>query len=394
MRDDRSIAGLQPSAHRHEPHGGADPETFREVEVRLQRSIRRLQVLSTLSEHLLQGHDCNSEVFPALFAEAHHDLGIDAFHCFRLTGSGETLDLTFAAISGDQGSTELDPRHLAAGQGLASTVAATREPLHVTGIAASDDPGLAALRDLGIRCYALEPVAVGKRRFGVLGFASKHEDRFTATDLPFFRAVARHLALARDRDEQLVALEICNAELQHRVNNILSMVHAISVLSGKSTRDIEAFQGKFAERVAALARTHNLMTRGRTDVKLRALLCAELEAYDEPGRISMRGRPVGIPSQVALFLGMVIHELAGNAVEHGALAADNGILQLFWTAQRASRGRTLTIEWIEEGFTLSDRDMPSGFGTRLLDHSVGRQIKVTRDFTATGLRAVIEVALD
>lgn len=391
MRDDLSIAGPGAAEMRAPP--STVPETAREVEVRLRRSIRRLQVLSSLAEHLLEGHDCNSEVFPALFAEAHHDLGIDAFHYFRSNGPGEALELTFAAMSGGD-EAEIDSAHLAAGQNLAAAVAASREPLHVTGIAMSDDPQLTALRDLGIRCYACEPVAVGKRLFGVVGFASRHEDRFTATDLPFFRAVARHLAVARDRDEQVVALKICNGELQHRVNNILSMVHAISVLSGKSAGDVGSFQAKFGERIAALARTHNLMTRDRTDVKLRELLCVELQAYDEPGRIRMHGRSVGIPSQVALFLAMAIHELASNAVEHGALAVEKGILQLFWTVQRTSRGRVLTLEWIEEGFTVPDRDMPSGFGTRLLDHSVGRQVNVSRDFTATGLRAVIEVAVD
>ena len=47
--------------------------------------------------------------------------------------------------------------------------------------------------------YACEPLMVGDRLLGTLSFASRSRRSFDAEDLLFFRAVAKHVARARDR---------------------------------------------------------------------------------------------------------------------------------------------------------------------------------------------------
>ncbi|HXG81285.1 MAG TPA: GAF domain-containing protein, partial [Sphingomicrobium sp.] len=47
--------------------------------------------------------------------------------------------------------------------------------------------------------YACEPLIVGDRLLGTLSFASRSRKSFDPDDLSFFRTIARHVALARDR---------------------------------------------------------------------------------------------------------------------------------------------------------------------------------------------------
>ena len=60
------------------------------------------------------------------------------------------------------------------------------------------------VRSAGINAYACEPLMVGDRLLGTLSFASRQRRRFDPDDLSFFRAIAKHVALARDRAQRRV----------------------------------------------------------------------------------------------------------------------------------------------------------------------------------------------
>ena len=55
------------------------------------------------------------------------------------------------------------------------------------------------VRSAGINAYACEPLMVGDRLLGTISFASRERKRFEIEDLLFFRSIAKHVALARDR---------------------------------------------------------------------------------------------------------------------------------------------------------------------------------------------------
>ena len=55
------------------------------------------------------------------------------------------------------------------------------------------------VRAAGINAYACEPLIVGDRLLGTLSFASRSRRQFDLDDLSFFRAIAKHVAPARDR---------------------------------------------------------------------------------------------------------------------------------------------------------------------------------------------------
>lgn len=373
--------------------GAAAASASSDVGRDLSRDLDRLEILSDMSARLLEGQDPDRAVLPSLFESVRADMGLDAALGFTVEAMGDGLQLSFFA-GADGEECAADIRHFGFGDDIVGKVACTREALHLSNIQASSNDRHALARSLGVRALACEPVIAGDRLHGVLCFASKEYDRFPAADLLFFQAVARHVALAHDRLQRIAALEECNRELQHRVNNMLSMVQAVSLLSGRSAKDVGDFQVKFGQRLQALARTHNLLTNNDQSAKLRDLLCAELAPYDTRGRLMLRGPSIKLSASNATSAGIAIHELAANAATHGSLALDHGSLSVFWSMRREPGGRRILIHWIEDGGGVADPPTHQGFGSQVLGHTLGSHIQIQREFLPTGMRATIAIALD
>ena len=64
----------------------------------------------------------------------------------------------------------------------------------------SFDPISELVRGAGINAYACEPLIIGGRLLGTLSFASRNRRRFDPEDLHFFKAIARLVARARERN--------------------------------------------------------------------------------------------------------------------------------------------------------------------------------------------------
>ena len=150
----------------------------------------------------------------------------------------------------------------------------------------------------------------------------------------------------RKRAEERQALMV--RELHHRVKNSLATVQAIANATARTATDIAAFREAFNARIISLARTHTLLTENAWGViPLRDLLATELAPYEtapgglRPGpgdgarRVFMQGPDVALPSDVALSIGMAVHELATNAVKYGALSTEAGTLSVTWSIGHA-----------------------------------------------------------
>lgn len=378
-------------SERSERSSGESVEAFGNP--RILRPYWRLEILNEISGQLLEEADPDTEVIPGLFETVSGGTGIDCVFAYRLSRLGTELELTFAG--GTEGkSCSHHPRRVPFGQGIGGIVAATCEAVHVAGIATSSHPHAQMLREAGFTAYACEPVVHSGRLFGILCFASKTVTRFTAADLLLFQGVARHVALAHERAERVHEMRECNRELQHRVNNVLSTVHAIAVLSGRSSSDPAEFAADFGERLAALGKTQNLLTRHGQTARLRDLLCADLAPFDQPGRLHLRGPAVRLPASIAVFLGIAIHELTTNSVRYGALSSEHGTLRVYWRVRSDGFRNRLLIDWEEADGPRVTPPAHRGFGARLLDGGLGRQIKLRRHFDPAGLRVAVEVVLD
>ena len=139
-------------------------------------------------------------------------------------------------------------------------------------------------------------------------------------------------------------------ELHHRVRNTLATVQGVMNSTARTAETIEDYQWAFSGRISSLARTHSLLTEEiQQFVSFPHLLRQEVGVYADgvTDRIVLEGPDVELPSQLAVPLGMTIHELTTNAFRHGALSTPNGRVTVRWTVMPAKDKRVLTCHWIE-----------------------------------------------
>ena len=158
---------------------------------------RRSEILAETAAQLLAGEDPDTVVMPGLFHALVAERIVDATLGFIVTEMGEGMKLGFM----EGFDPEMIQRCLTLdfGQAVCGTVAVTRQAMHVTNIQRTLDPLADLVRSAGINAYACEPLIVGDRLLGTLSFASRSRRSFDADDLIFFRAIAKHVAIARDR---------------------------------------------------------------------------------------------------------------------------------------------------------------------------------------------------
>jgi PAS domain S-box-containing protein len=188
-------------------------------------------------------------------------------------------------------------------------------------------------------------------------------------------------------------------ELHHRVRNTLAMVQGLLTMTANTARSIEEFQESFSGRIASLAKTHAVITdQLQQSVTFQQLLNQELGPYtDDQGlRIRLSGPKVDLPSQLAVPLGMAVHELTVNAARHGALARDEGRIEVGWDLVNRDGARALLCEWSEfAGRPPVTPPCRDGFGSMLLKRVLSQQIRadVKVDFLPEGLRLRMAVPL-
>ena len=155
---------------------------------------------------------------------------------------------------------------------------------------------------------------------------------------------------------------------------------------------MDDFQQAFSGRIAALSKTHSLLTDNEQRfVPLKQLLKNELEIYEdgEGQRIIQAGPEVMLPAHVSVSFAMAIHELTTNALKYGALSVLAGVLRVSWTLDETR----LVLRWQESNVPITRQPTRVGFGSqllqRLLPHQLGAQVEMK--FAPDGLKADISI---
>lgn len=181
-------------------------------------------------------------------------------------------------------------------------------------------------------------------------------------------------------------------ELNHRVKNTLAIVQSIARQSFGRDVDPVIARDKFEARLAALAEAHDLLTRENWHSASIATVAAEaLAAHDDTGRILMDGPDVRVGPKTAISLALALHELATNALKHGALSRPDGRVRFAWTRE----GEEIEMRWIEENGPSVTPPERRGFGTRMIERGLAAEFggAVTLDFARDGLRCTIRAPL-
>jgi PAS domain S-box-containing protein len=167
-----------------------------------------------------------------------------------------------------------------------------------------------------------------------------------------------------DRKRNEERQNLLMAELDHRVKNILSNVSAVARLSSQRAQSVEAFVESLDGRIQAISRAHGLLRRGAwACANLTELASDALEPFRSSANIHIDGPPVSIVPELAQSMALILHELATNAVKHGALSTPSGRVKLSWS--RPSQGH-LRFVWQESGGPSTTPPAKKGFGLTVL----------------------------
>ncbi len=162
-------------------------------------------------------------------------------------------------------------------------------------------------------------------------------------------------------------------ELDHRVKNTLAVLQSLAAQTLKSAQTPEQFMRAFSGRLQALAATHTLLSEHPLHrVPVQSLLQTLIGPYAErfAEQVTIEGDNVPVGPDEALGLGLVIHELATNAVRHGALSVREGRLAIHTKAARSNTGPALTIHWRELGGPEISETPPQGLGSVLINRGL------------------------
>jgi PAS domain S-box-containing protein len=171
--------------------------------------------------------------------------------------------------------------------------------------------------------------------------------------------MVRDVTERRESEERLTLLA---REVDHRANNLLAVVQGAITLSHAETP--AALKAVLLGRVSALARAHQLLAGGRwTGADLRRLVEEELHPY-AGDRVTIVGEPYALSPAAAQGMAMAVHELATNAVKHGALSTPAGRVAVSWT--RATDEAPAVITWRETGGPRVREPVRRGLGMNLL----------------------------
>jgi PAS domain S-box-containing protein len=197
---------------------------------------------------------------------------------------------------------------------------------------------------------------------------------------------------AEERQDLLVK------ELHHRVRNTLATVQAVLKASARSAGNLAEFQHTFTARITSLAKTHTLLTEDRAQaVPFEGLLRSELQPYADPrsSRVMLRGPAVLLPSELAVPIGMAMHELTTNAIRHGSLKDPDGRLEVTWSVEKSPSGPVLHWTWDEHDGPPVALPTRQGFGQQLLNglltYRLGAKVEIA--FDPDGLRVSIDIPL-
>ncbi len=183
--------------------------------------------------------------------------------------------------------------------------------------------------------------------------------------------------------------ELLNAELNHRVKNVLALVKSIAAQTGIHSTSIEDFATSFEGRLRALSFAHDQSYGGRDGGELQGLIDAEASMHrfqQLPERFSITGPPVGLSERAFSVFALVLHEMMTNATKYGCLSQPGGTLSVEWTTN--ANGECV-IDWKEAGGPPVAKPTRKGFGSSLIDRTVSGDLggEIHLDFRPAGLQA-------
>ncbi len=215
-------------------------------------------------------------------------------------------------------------------------------------------------------------------------------------------AVVQHFVslvdLTEHKQDQLRSRMLID-ELNHRVRNTLAIVQSIVGHALRAAADPEQIRESIESRLFALSRSHDILTREDwRGVGLRDLVHEALEPFGavdiHARRFTIGGENIRLSPQATLVLCIVLHELATNALKHGALSNHLGSILIEWQIERGAQGNSrLLLRWKEQDGPKVAPPVRKGFGSQIIERRIAYELDGTAclHYPADGLQCTIEI---
>ena len=192
--------------------------------------------------------------------------------------------------------------------------------------------------------------------------------------------------------------ELLVHELDHRVKNNFAVIQSVATRTLRAAGVDPAITRKLGDRIVALSRAHDLLTRENWESATVHDLVQQAVATQQPegqDRVNASGPAVRLDPRASLGLAMTLHELITNAVKYGALSNETGRVSLAWHIEppdSGAPGGRCCFTWMEEGGPPAEAPATRGFGSQLVERSLGGR-PATFDFRPSGLVCTFEASL-
>lgn len=199
----------------------------------------------------------------------------------------------------------------------------------------------------------------------------------------------------RGRDTAVASLL---REVSHRSKNMLAIVQSVAMQTAHHSDGVQDFLDKFRGRLHALSSTQDLVTESNwRGTYLQSLVTSQLTRVGHAALAHMRitgANPLLTPN-ASLHIGLAIHELAANAVLHGALS--DGQTGAIWVdariVARPGQQSELVIEWQESGTAHGAEPLERRFGSLVLERIVPLSVGGSADYEITDDRVHYRLAV-
>lgn len=196
-----------------------------------------------------------------------------------------------------------------------------------------------------------------------------------------------------ERDARLL-----NAELAHRMKNVMAMVSAVASQTFRSAPTLQAAQATFSERIATLGQAHDILTQSSwSGAPIGEVIRSALAPHGvAEGRLDVSGPAIELGADHALTLALAINELITNAVKYGALSVEGGRVTLSWQAGLGGSAEPFRLEWVEHGGPAVKAPNRAGFGSRLIERVAAQKFggAATLDYAPEGFRYRLVTTMD
>ena len=206
--------------------------------------------------------------------------------------------------------------------------------------------------------------------------------------------VEEWISILTDIHEQKLGREqqdMAMGEARHRLKNLMTIIDSLAKSSRPRVPDpaVDAFQKKFAGRLHALSTASDLaLASNYTTMDTEEVVAATLEPFQEreSGRLTFSGPHLTLSQGTGGNLALGIHELATNAIKHGALSVPEGRVAFTWTITPVPDGKRVDMVWKETGGPPPRKPEKDGYGTRVIGFIPSREQggAVTMDYPPDG----------